>query len=51
MVLHCKLEVFKLHMLHCIENSGFVLAVSTVVAELSFARLSRYASMHAIILL
>ena len=50
-VLHCKLEVFKLHVLHCIENSGFVLAVSTIVAVLSFARLSRYANMLVIILL
>ena len=46
-MVHCKLEVLKLHMLHCIADSG---AVSMIVAVLSFAQLSRYANMLAIIL-
>ena len=36
-VLHCKHEVFKLYLLHCIADSGFVHAVFTVVAVLLFA--------------
>ena len=51
MVLHCKYEVSDLYMLPFTGDSGFVLVVLTVMAVLSFARLSRYANMLAIILL
>ena len=49
-VLHCKHEVSNLYLLLFTVDSGFVLVVLTVMAVLSFAWLSLYANMLAIIL-
>ena len=49
-VLHCKHEVSNFYLLLFTVDSGFVLVVLTVMAVLSFARLSRYANMLVIIL-
>ena len=48
MVLHCKHEVSNFYLLIFTVDSGFVFVVLTVMAVLSFARLSRYANNYAL---
>ena len=45
-VIHCKYEVSNLYLLQFTADSGFVLVVLTVLAVLSFVRLSRYQYAH-----
>ena len=49
MVVHCKHEVSNLYLLYFTVDSGFIVVVDGIAA-LSFAQLSQYANMLAIIL-